>query len=578
MVRIRGFDRTRIAFLLLVAIGLWLPRLQGPIDLRYDAGVYYLTGVALASGKGYRILSEPGEIDAIQYPPLLPFIIAGVQLASGASDPAVLGHILRILFFALSSANALVTYAVGRRLLRPNWALFAALLATLHVETVFMSDLLFAEIPYSLVTMIFFLFALPTKSGRDLITRLTPHAWMASLLAAVAFLLRTSGLALFTAWVADNLMRRQWRNALIAMLLGVLCIGGWQAYVWQIKTDPGYASPAYSYQRAAYQFYNVGYLENLQYIDPFQPELGKIGLTDLAVRAGRNIRPLIARIGETVTAPRSWEHSEKSGWAAIYDTALQTISFGNRAVYLFAMLPIAGLIILVRRREWLLPAYIAASLALICVTPWSGQFLRYLSPLAPILGILAAIALMASANAIRQMLPKSKGAFASAPAILIASLMLSLQVFALSKLFTTDFERVTYRGHDGKEISYRLFYYDPLWEAHDTAIDWLAGVASRGDNVVTSTPHWVFIRTGLKAVMPPFEPDPVTAQALIDSVHAKYLLIDSLTFLDVSRRYLAQIPKRFPERWKEVYTANNGRAQIYERRDIGTHFQSNHAR
>ena len=45
---------------LVLAILLWLPRLTGPIDLRWDAGVYYLLGTSLAKGHGYRILSEPG--------------------------------------------------------------------------------------------------------------------------------------------------------------------------------------------------------------------------------------------------------------------------------------------------------------------------------------------------------------------------------------------------------------------------------------------------------------------------------------------------------------------------------------
>jgi len=154
--------------------------------------------------------------------------------------------------------------------------------------------------------------------------------------------------------------------------------------------------------------------------------------------------------------------------------------------------------------------------------------------------------------------------------------MLCLQVSALSKIFSTEFQRLTYREHDGREITYSLFFYDRFWKAHDAAIDWLAGTASPGDIVVTSTPHWVYIRIGLRAVMPPFEPDSVIAEDLIDSVPAKYLLIDSLIFPDVSRRYVAPIPERFLERWKRVYSTNDGSVHIYERRDSNTHFRGNH--
>ena len=48
-----------------LAILLWLPRFSGPLDLRWDAGVYYLLGTSLAAGHGYRILSEPGSPEAV---------------------------------------------------------------------------------------------------------------------------------------------------------------------------------------------------------------------------------------------------------------------------------------------------------------------------------------------------------------------------------------------------------------------------------------------------------------------------------------------------------------------------------
>ena len=76
---------------LVLAIMLWLPRLTGPIDLRWDAGVYYLLGTSLATGHGYRILSEPGSPEAVQYPPLLPVVVALFERALGSIVPAVIG-------------------------------------------------------------------------------------------------------------------------------------------------------------------------------------------------------------------------------------------------------------------------------------------------------------------------------------------------------------------------------------------------------------------------------------------------------------------------------------------------------
>ena len=67
-----SIQRTVYAILGLLVLALWLPRFQGPIDPRWDGGAYYVLGTSLVEGKGYRLLNEPDEIQANQYPPLFP--------------------------------------------------------------------------------------------------------------------------------------------------------------------------------------------------------------------------------------------------------------------------------------------------------------------------------------------------------------------------------------------------------------------------------------------------------------------------------------------------------------------------
>jgi len=68
-----------VAVVTVMVFGLWALRWNGPIDLRYDAAVYYVLGTSLASGEGYRIISEPGAPEDIQYPPLLPAIVRRIN-------------------------------------------------------------------------------------------------------------------------------------------------------------------------------------------------------------------------------------------------------------------------------------------------------------------------------------------------------------------------------------------------------------------------------------------------------------------------------------------------------------------
>ena len=81
--RWRWYELFIVIILVAVAAISWSRRLIGPIDLRYDASTYYILGTSLAEGKGYRLLNEPGEIEATQYPPLFPIMVAAHQWILG---------------------------------------------------------------------------------------------------------------------------------------------------------------------------------------------------------------------------------------------------------------------------------------------------------------------------------------------------------------------------------------------------------------------------------------------------------------------------------------------------------------
>lgn len=135
--------------------------MKGPLDLRWDGGVYYVLGTSLAEGTGYRLLNEPGEIEATQYPPLYPILIATHQVVAGTNDPTRVGIWLRVTSFLTSLAFVLGSYALLRRHLPPPWSFIGAAMCALHTSTVFLSDIAFAEIPFALATFCFFLWRRP---------------------------------------------------------------------------------------------------------------------------------------------------------------------------------------------------------------------------------------------------------------------------------------------------------------------------------------------------------------------------------------------------------------------------------
>src|SRR5438067_12763335 len=115
-------DRFPLAALMILALALWIPWMRGPIDLRWDAAVYYILGTSLAEGKGYRLLNEPGDPEAVQYPPLLPLFIAAQQRLLDTSDPVVVGKWLRWVYQLMLMGCAAFTYRLAQQWMRERMA------------------------------------------------------------------------------------------------------------------------------------------------------------------------------------------------------------------------------------------------------------------------------------------------------------------------------------------------------------------------------------------------------------------------------------------------------------------------
>jgi hypothetical protein len=331
-----------------------------------------------------------------------------------------------------------------------------------------------------------------------------------------------------------------------------------------VRSGPEYRAPAYAYQRAPYQYYNVSYIENVALSDPFRPERGIASPLGLLARALDNLRSLPARLGEAVSAPqRFWEWS----LYLLGDVLGPGAPSGKARGFMLVLgcLLLASLVRLVARGERVIPLYLLASLGLICMTPWPEQFTRYLAPLAPFLTLVLVIGLadwtgrLATAGTTAQTL----GTLAAAA---ILAVVLGVQIFAVSMSFGRFHRPVTYVDGQGRVVRGRLFFHDKAWTSFENGLAWLRSNARPDEIVATSAPHLAYLRTGLKAVMPPLEADPETAQRLLDSVPVRYVVVDGLEFTDVSRRYAAPAIVAHADLWTTVYQAK-GPLRIYRRMD-----------
>jgi len=140
--------------------------------------------------------------------------------------------------------------------------------------------------------------------------------------------------------------------------------------------------------------------------------------------------------------------------------------------------------------------------------------------------------------------------------------LIGVQVLpALRDMYRQQHHVVEYQ-HQGERVTYRLFYYAPVGPAFDEALDWLHPRAAPGDVIAAGDPQWVYLRTGRKAVLPPFEIDGKKAQQLIDTVPVKYLFAPATGGY---HRFTAALIAENPDAWKHIWGGPNGTIDVYER-------------
>jgi hypothetical protein len=325
--------------------------------------------------------------------------------------------------------------------------------------------------------------------------------------------------------------------------------------VQYVEASADYQRPAYAYQRADYMFYNVSYARNASLNDPFDPDLGHSTFSDRVERFFINATQVTRNIGESVSSSRRvWERareqiSEQLGVGAGQQWIADVPLFG------LGCLVLVGMGVLLTQGQIIIPLCVLSSLSVICLTPWPAQFNRYLMPTVPLLALSLCTAIAWILGQSRQpLLSKWRGIIRVLAYLVVAGIALQ-QVAITVAIYSKRLLPVEYQTRQGESVRYRLFFYVDSYRAFDSGVDWLMAHAKPSEVIAVAMPHWVYIRTGNKTVMPPFESDPIKAAQLLESVPVTYLVLDEGLDITVdSKRFMKGVVKSFPDRWKRVYS------------------------
>jgi hypothetical protein len=206
-----------------LAVGL-LTLNQALVGVFYDDGLYAGLATALASGLGYVHPNLPGMPAAVHYPPLYPVVLApffGVLSVNGA---ALAGKLLNALL-GTAAAGLIAWHATKTEMLgssAPRWlapvivAAAAVAIPVLATQTVLFAEPLFAVLLAILIVL------------ADRVER----PWIGGIVAALALLTRSIGIAGAAGVIAFLLARRAPRRVLVAVLVPVVVAGvGWAVWV-----------------------------------------------------------------------------------------------------------------------------------------------------------------------------------------------------------------------------------------------------------------------------------------------------------------------------------------------------------
>jgi len=489
-----------------------------------DDGIYWVSAKSLADGDGYRIPSLPERPWQTKYPPLYPAYLSLVWRIN-PDFPSNL-PLATLFAWAWMPPFLLLSFLALRRLeLTQGEALALTALLAVNPHLLYFASGLHTEVPYTVLLLTALL--LLERAGR---TGALGPAMLAGLVAGLASLCRTNGIALVASGVAGLALAGRLRSAAVYALAALPAVAGWSWWSWVHKYTGD--NPAVIYHTDYIRFY----LETVRW-------------SDLPVVLWGNLGGILIRGGHLIVPTPGESPPERI--------------FG----IVVAVLALAGAWRLARR---LGPTHyhLYAAGHLLLLLPWNFPAnARLLFPLAPLL--LAGLFVEARhvVAIARQAMLRQDAAQRAVGAMMLACLAM------LGLVGAWRWSRPL--SEHSPQLSER---YRQQQAGVALAYDWITRHTSTADSFMTWQDGLLFLRTGRAASSPGLSPIPwytlnrdgvleeyLSKLADLATTHGRrYVLVADTEFLITDRTDLAYARRRLQAdpRLREVYA--NADAVVYE--------------
>lgn len=461
-----------------------------------DNAAYVSLSKSLVQGKGLTEIWTPGGRPHTQYPFGFPLLLSPISLLK-------LPYAWYKLIPWLSGLLSLL--ALGLLIKDGKKAHYIVPVFLLAINPYFLeyTHWVLSELPFTLfVLLTFFLLQRWEKSGR--------HIWLIGMIlsAVLTNYIRSAGIALYLGIFIYLLFKRKFKASAIFMA-GCIAL----TLPWALRNSH-YGTSG-------------GYLEQFLMRDPYQPELGFLGIGGLFQRFFTNVNIYFTNVIPRMLFPSA------DGWG---------LSGGLIVITLLAVIPaMATLIVRIiknpRGYDWFVLIYLGMSM----LWPEAWSDIRFLLPLLPFL-------LLYLAQAYQYVISFIFKKNALWPAVIILLIIAAANVSADWNRIDSNLEARKYYSQD------KYSGYDPAWRSFFTAAEWVKNNTPENIIVVSRKPTLFYLKAERKTFCYPFTTNQDSLLRAIE--RADLVMVEPVS--GTGQRYL--IPAVQPlldKKYKIIYANGN---------------------
>jgi hypothetical protein len=495
--------RTDLIYLLLLMITvIWVyhATYDKKLFLGGDNVVYYITGKAIADGKGYTDISSPYNLPETWFPPGYPFISAGIM--------KIFGEKIEVMnqangFFLFGSLVFL--YLVIARLLKnKHLAFIITFISGLNMHVLSSSIIAMSEIPFlftSLGAIYFFM-----RMERDKLPFKDANFWLFFLFLIFSHYIRPTGIILVGAVIFYLLTQKKWKLSAIIMAGFIIC-----AAPWYIRNSHAGGNR------------NTASLMRKNY---YRPELGTMNTAgDWLSRIGDNAERYISL--EIPSAVISYKIEDMK----VYDKTLPEDREWLAGI-LFVALCIAGFFFL-KDYRWLFLSYLGGTFALLMVCPEEWVGVRLITAVIPLMYLVMILAVYTGLCAVT----KKMG--------IAEKTSVSFLPFLFLFFILIEKEGITYL------VKYSKIEQPYCYARYFDAAKWAKTNLPSNSIVVCRKPEFFYLYSGCKSVNYLYTKNADSLILNMKEKNATHVVLEQLGFASTNN-YLYPAIKKNPEKFKTL--------------------------